>query len=498
MGFSIEAKWVRRTRTRWQAAYKITDNDTGVTHTVYRLTDVACGSEPESGRGRAIHASEAMRGKVLGDWVRAHADGAVSEHGCPPEADPVPGTATGGPDRSKGGEQELASLISSYLRSRCISGEIERKTYDSYAHSLDVLAPLIGDKAPSEITARDLQAWIDGSIGSGALTRRTVSDAVKLLNLFYRSYSMTMGDAAPANPCQGVRRPRAKAMPKKNPLSPTSIVKVNSLLKTMPDGRVKRAAMIALHTGLRVGEVCALRWRDVDLEGGSISVSGSICTIKGSVIQKDTKGHRSRTIPLDSVLKSYLAGIRAGIASSPSVDEADASFVIAEPGEQAVRPDYVSKTFARVMRAAGIKGQDGLPLRFHGLRHTFATQWIASGGDVRALSDILGHADVSTTLNIYCSVDRESQRRGMESTCSVVSRGLPQSVLIEPVDKPEPWRSCVVDLAPEIDGLVSALAARRDEALDAYLSKIVAAMGPREVGYLDHLVYEESGGAHAR
>lgn len=164
-----------------------------------------------------------------------------------------------------------------------------------------------------------------------------------------------------------------------------------------PESVYSFAAWLALHTGLRVGEVCGLRRRDVSARMSYIHVGGKVVENVGGGVTRDdvTKGRRSRNV---TIVPDELAAIRRLVAKqdaqrrSFSPDSAlvslDGSFM---------HPTTVSRAFSRL--------RDSLKLpkacTFHSLRHTHATWCLANGVDLKTLSERLGHADEATTLRLY-------------------------------------------------------------------------------------------------
>jgi integrase len=159
---------------------------------------------------------------------------------------------------------------------------------------------------------------------------------------------------------------------------------------------------ICLHTGLRVGEICALQWRDVDVAAGTLTVRRTVQRISadgGTQLIVDAPKSRSsrRTLPL-SPKAAALIRSRAGAAET---------YVVTGTG-QPMDPRTMQNRFKRMLSGAGVADAN-----FHALRHTFATRCIERGCDPKTLSDILGHADVSTTLNVYVHPSVERMRSCM-------------------------------------------------------------------------------------
>ena len=166
--------------------------------------------------------------------------------------------------------------------------------------------------------------------------------------------------------------------------------------------------LICLNTGLRIGEVCALRWENVDFESRKIHIEKTIERIyskeenKTIVIIDTPKSITSvRTIPINSKLYNILKQIRG---KSKKTD-----FVLTGSSEHYVEPRNYQYYLKEILKRSKVK-----KYKFHTLRHTFATNCIEAGMDIKSLSEILGHADVSITLNIYVHSSDKAKRKYLE------------------------------------------------------------------------------------
>lgn len=158
---------------------------------------------------------------------------------------------------------------------------------------------------------------------------------------------------------------------------------------------------LAAATGARRGELCALRWPDVDLERGSVDIARAVISAPGRWIEKGTKTHASRRNALDPETVAVLADWRASCekrAAEAGVELTAEAFVFspAFDGSRPWSPDRVSHAFIEARDALGLVG-----VRLHDLRHAHGTALIGAGIDVRAVANRLGHAQTSTTLNVY-------------------------------------------------------------------------------------------------
>lgn len=202
------------------------------------------------------------------------------------------------------------------------------------------------------------------------------------------------------------RNPAADASPprvRKPDLSPPDVEQVARLLAyaTEQQPELGRFLHLAATTGARRGELCAIRWQNVDWSASSLTIGRAIITVKGGLVEKDTKTHAIRRIALDPGTLTILTQQRAEAeerAATADVALAADSFVFsAEPdGGQPWNPTSVSKWFQSTREALGID-----KVRLHDLRHFAATRLLAAGIPVRTVSGRLGHANAATTLSVY-------------------------------------------------------------------------------------------------
>jgi integrase len=168
---------------------------------------------------------------------------------------------------------------------------------------------------------------------------------------------------------------------------------------------------LAATTGARRGELCALRWRDIDLDRGILHISGALVEVERRVIEKGTKTHAERRITLDQgsiqVLAAYRVEVDEALAFAGTALSRDSFVFSHHPGGlQPWRPNYVTLAFVRLTRREGLEG-----LRLHDLRHFAATTMLVGGVDVRTAAGRLGHAQSSTTLDIYAHFVRAADER---------------------------------------------------------------------------------------
>jgi len=184
--------------------------------------------------------------------------------------------------------------------------------------------------------------------------------------------------------------------------------------------------LLELTTGLRRGELLALQWDDLDMATGTLKIDRQIYPVKGKLIINEPKTKAAvRTIilppPMLEVLKEYKEQIFS-LWLFPSHIKP----------EQPIDPDYIRKWLQVILERAGCK-----QVRFHDLRHTFATMALEHGMDIKTLSAIIGHMSSNTTLNIYAHVTDEMR----QSAAAKIDWGIAKAEVQEAVgekEKPEP------------------------------------------------------------
>jgi integrase len=217
-----------------------------------------------------------------------------------------------------------------------------------------------GNRPLGQITRAELQDWQawkrEGR--KPATVNRLLG---RLRHMFNKAVEWDLLDRSPME--------RLRFLPENNArLRYLSIDECNRLLDSCFASHIRAMVTMALHTGMRRGEILNLTWQDIDLDSGSITI-------------RDSKNGQPRHIPMDSTVRDLLSGYIPTSGSSHV-------FSCASGGRRS--------TVQRAFRNARIRA--GMPdLHFHDLRHTFASHWVMSGGDLYVLKDILGHKSIVMT-----------------------------------------------------------------------------------------------------
>lgn len=291
---------------------------------------------------------------------------------------------------------------------RCAAKSVERW---SDLNRLNI-APSLGaiplaKLRPAHVNALYAALLRDGrKDGKGGLSARTVHHIHRLLfAAFAWAERMQLVARSVIRSVDPPRPPRTEA----KYLTPDE---ADRLIDVATGTRWHSFLALALATGARRGELAALCWDAVDLDGCTVTIRQSLSQTRAGVQLKHTKTDRIRKIALSSLAVETLRKLRAAqaakkLAAGPAY--VDRGFVFADDLGGAIKPFNYSDAFAR------LAGKVGLPTsRLHSARHSTATWMIADGIDPRTVSAILGHSDASVTLRLYSHHVSELQAGAVE------------------------------------------------------------------------------------
>jgi integrase len=189
----------------------------------------------------------------------------------------------------------------------------------------------------------------------------------------------------------------------KHLITPLTIEEARALLSAVRDDPLEALFRIAISLGLRRGEILGLRLEDLDLERCELRVTGALQRIRGKLVRTTPKTKSSvRTLSLPEtmvqVLRDHLDRQRDSLP--------DAEYVFVSSHGTPIDPRNLLRRFKGALECAGLP----TTIRFHDLRHSCATFLIAQGEHPRVIMGVLGHAQISTTMDIYGHMMPETQR----------------------------------------------------------------------------------------
>jgi len=293
------------------------------------------------------------------------------------------------------------------------------QTLRSYRGLLDNhILPALGTSPLRQIQTADLDSLYHSLVKRKGLSTSSVRRVHTVIHRAFRQG--VRWKWLRENPASLVSLPKLS----RHEVTPPDVKQVKQLVAAAEkfDPVFGRLLHLAATTGARRGELCALKWKDVDTDSSALLIEHAIIeTPGGGWLEKDTKTHASRRIALDVETLRVLAEQRAYADELARVAELtlmDESYVFSlEPdGQRPLLPTYVTRRFELVRANLGLTH-----IRLHDFRHFAATRLISSGVSVRTVAGRLGHSNASMTLQVYSHFVEASDREAAEVIGSLVS-----------------------------------------------------------------------------
>ncbi len=338
-----------------------------------------------------------------------------------------------GVDLTEQSGMTLSEWMDQWMES--VKGTIRPSTFRNRWNSVEKqIKPHLGNKKLSQLRPRDIQRFYEKLAaegrwdGQGGLSSNTVRGIHTILHSALKA--AVQASLIPRNPTEGFPSPKGHSQPK----------------RILDDGQLERFMekirddplwhdlfYTELTTGLRRGELCGLKWEDFHEESGTLMIRRTVHKEKGGVLTtwdtKTTAGTRKIVLPPSTA--ELLKKRRAATKSE---------WIFPNP----VKPELPIDPSSAYRHLKTLLNQTGLPdIRFHDLRHTFATHALTSGVDAKTLSGILGHTNASFTLDTYTHTTGDMQKRASE-----IVDGFLTDILGEEL---KPWEESVkMERAPSV------------------------------------------------
>lgn len=284
---------------------------------------------------------------------------------------------------------------------------VKRSTFAIYGiHLKTHLIPAFGNM--TSVWEADVQHLVNLKLREG-MSPKTIKDILMVLRMILRFAQKHYGWD---NPLMEIHFPtrRTKQEPQVMPLEQQR--KLIRYLYNHPT-TYNLGIALCLSTGMRIGEICALRWEDIDLKAEVVYVNKTLQRIYNPVgfteVIEDTpkSPHSFRYIPLSSELLRLL---------TPLKRRADGRHYFLTGTHRPTEPGVYRNYFKRLLKQLDIPD-----IHFHGLRHSFATRCIESNCDYKTVSELLGHSNVNITLNLYVHPNLAQKKRAIAKSTGIFS-----------------------------------------------------------------------------
>ena len=310
-----------------------------------------------------------------------------------------------------------------------IQHTIKPGTFESYARNvrLHVAGRPIGRRQLQQLDPADINALYGQLLAVDAehrpLSPRSVAYIATILHRAFRD--AIRWQALVRNPCESADPPRPSAKPE---MQTWTGAQLSVFLQHVSGDRLAGGWWLAANTGMRRGEVLGLRWSDVDLDAGRLTITRTLITTE---VQRVGQSGMSRGTPKTSKGRRQVAidpGTVAALRThrARQLEErmalgagyADEDLVVCRVDGTPLHPKLFSDYFTKEARRAGLP-----VIRLHDLRHTHATLALRAGVHPRIVQERLGHANISITLDTYSHVDLDMQAAAAAQIAALVSGG---------------------------------------------------------------------------
>lgn len=304
----------------------------------------------------------------------------------------------------------LSQFLDEWLEVYC-KPKLAPKTYKSYSEIIRLyFKPILGHIELIKLNPAIIQRYYNALKDEKQLSDTTINYHHRLLRNALKH--AVKWQYISKNPCDAVDPPKKHKIEIKV-WNKENIKKAEKIFSNTP---IFIHVMLAIYTGMRLGEICALRWEDINFKDGTCVVRRTVQRVNKELIIKEPKTESSirvvalpqNIIELLKLEKKKQAETRMLFGSKYDTNY-DGFISVWEDG-RFKEPDYVSKKFHKILATT-----PELPMiRFHDLRHTHATLMLASGVQMKVISERLGHSQIGITMDLYSHVSIDLQKEAIK------------------------------------------------------------------------------------
>lgn len=296
---------------------------------------------------------------------------------------------------------------------------VKESTYANYLILMkNQILPAMGDIAVEEIGSAKIQGlvsmWMENGRldGQGGLSQKTIKDLVTIIKMCIRDYAKQQERRMPLMDIEFPANMRL------NQLDVLSKAQQEKLLHVIQNnmGNEELGYALSLYTGMRIGEICALQWADIDMDARIITVNKTLQRIYLKENEGKGRGEKSKGKTKITITTPKSAKAVRNIPISEALYKLliqkacdDGEVYLLTGSKKYIEPRLYRKHYQKFLNEHQTEY-----IRFHGLRHTFATRCIEKGANYKVVSELMGHASVNLTLNLYVHPQWEEKKRCVE------------------------------------------------------------------------------------
>ncbi len=315
-------------------------------------------------------------------------------------------------DRSDGlvfdaGAMTVDEYLDRWLKD--VQDTVRQSTYERYGQLVELhMGPALGRIKLKDLTPAHVRWFYRECLDSG-LAPATVH---KLHVVLHKALKAAATDGlVPRNAAAGLKLPKIS----REEITPLDQKQARKLLEAAHGARLEALYVLALTTGMRQGELLALKWQDVDLERGVLRVRRTLTRAGKTFVPGEPKTKNScRAIRLTAgalrALRNHLSLQLGEMERMGSLYEPGGLIFATERGTVINPSNLRNRSFKPLLKRAGVP-----PIRFHDLRHTCATLLLSKDVNPKIVSELLGHASVSITLDIYSHLMPDMQEKASKA-----------------------------------------------------------------------------------
>jgi integrase len=300
-------------------------------------------------------------------------------------------------DRTQGltfeaGSLKLGEYLDGWLSD--VRETVRQRSWERYEQIVRVhIKPALGRVKIKALSPTHVRGLYREKLDAG-LSRRTVQ---YIHTTLHKALKDAVSDGLiPRNVAEGIRPPR----PKKKEITPLDPEQARAFLAAAHEDRFEALYVLAIHCGLREGELLGLKWDDVDLETGMLRVRRTLSETRTGYIFEPPKNGKGRSIKLtqaaSEALRSHLERQLEEIDSSGDDYQDQGLIFPSRKGTPMNARNLTARSFKPLLKRAGLPD-----IRLHDLRHTCATLMLCEGVHIKLVQELLGHATISITLDTY-------------------------------------------------------------------------------------------------